>query len=88
MAQHKPDLSERGALAQHPGGETVAEQVCTFERGRQSGLRQRALHDRADGARMSEASPRRPHTEKDSPRDVWGAIPTEIGRERLANVGQ
>jgi hypothetical protein len=88
MPQYQPDLRERGALAQHPGCETVAEQVRPFESGRQSGPRQRALHDRANGARMGEASPWRFHTEKHSPRGVRLAIPTDIGGERFADFGQ
>ena len=43
-----------------------------FERGRQSGPRQGASHNRADGARMGEASPRRFHTEKHAPRACAG----------------
>ena len=88
MPQRDADLWKRGSVPQHPRGQAVAQQMGPFERRRQSSPRQRASHNRADGAGIGEASPWRSCTEKHAPRRVWRAIPTEIGGERVADLGQ
>src|SRR3970282_168312 len=83
MPEHLADLAQGGALAQHPGGETVAQQMRAFDGRTQSGPREGAPDNGAHRTRTGEASARSLGTQEDPPSRIARTIPVHVGRKRL-----
>ena len=88
MPEHLADLAQGGALAQHPGRETVAQQMRAVYGRTQPGAREGALDNGAHRTRTGEASPRRLGAQEDPPSRVARTIPVHVGREGVADLGQ
>ena len=56
MTQHVANLAERGAVAQHLGGQPMAKLVCSVSRRIDAGTLERMTHDGADTTGTSKAA--------------------------------
>ena len=87
MPEHLTDLRERGAVAQHPGGETMAQHVGARGGWTQSRPPEGAPDHAAHAARPGQTAPGRLHAEEDAPRRVLGTILVQVIGQRFADIG-
>ncbi len=87
MAQDLADVLQRGPVAEHPGGEGMAQQVGPLEGRVQLGSCQRTVHEVPDGRGGRESPMRRIQADEDPPgRTAGGPTVAQVVRHGLSDL--
>ena len=86
MTQQLADLAERGAVAQHLGGQSMAKLMCSCGRGVNAGALKRMPNDRSNATWAAKAADRGFGAQKYAATvATWSSVP-QIRGDRFADV--
>src|SRR5206468_1594913 len=88
VSEDLPDLSHRGAGAQHCGSQAVPQEVGASERWFQPGPAERPADDGGDRGAARKPTVGSPRADEDPPCRASRPVPAQVDRQGFAHVGE